>query len=219
MAAAALVLTAGAMAADPGYFSWMKPWGEFHTQARREVESQIAAAFKNEIAPGQLQFWVVYSTAWVGRLASDALLYALLAAWLSSRWVLKISSRRVSPRFLFSFAAWRPPEVCIFGLLAGAMGKLLLPPGLFWTWLAENLLVFFLSLYLLQSFALLLFGLRRRGWPSWAVGVFLFGGVLTALQAVAQAPKVVFLLAAPGVLDVWFHFREKMNRKKEEEIG
>lgn len=218
MAAAALVLTAGAMATDPGYFSWVKPWGEFYAQARKEVENQIAAAFKNEIAPGQLQFWVVYSTAWVGRLASDALVYALLAAWLSSRWVSKISRRRVSRGFLFSFAAWRPPEICIFGFLAGAVGKLLLPPGLFWTWLAENLLVFFLSLYLLQSFALLLFLLKRRAWPSWAVGAFLFGGVLTAAQAVAQTPKVVFLLAAPGILDVWFRFREKTSRKKEEEV-
>lgn len=206
---AGLVLTAGLVAVSRSLGGGEGVLEALRASLEAEVGAHMERLARTGLSEARLALWRAYLSAFPARLAMDCLLYGLAAYHFASA-VLNRLSRRV-PRPI-PFREFVVPEPLVFGFLAGALLKLAAPSEGVAAFLADNLLVFFTSLYLLAGWSLLAFALWKARFPGvlrFLIHLFAF---LTVFQAMFHSAHAVFLLAAPGLLDLWFDFRGIQRR-------
>ncbi len=102
---------------------------------------------------------------------------------------------------------WKPPEKLVWVLIASGIA-ILIPTGRT-EYVAWNVLVITLSIYLLTGLAIVNFFLKRNSLPQ-AVRYLVF--FLVFAQQI-----VTLVVAAAGLFDLWVDFR-KLNKKIEDSV-
>jgi uncharacterized protein YybS (DUF2232 family) len=145
--------------------------------------------------------------AFPGWIASMCLVLGLLSYYLSSIMLSRVTNRVTGP---LAFRQWVIPEPLVFGLLAGGILKLAgqwLNLGPWADIVSNNMLVFFLGLYVLGGMSIVSFFLNKWRLPS----------ILRILSYVVLL-QMFETVCALGVLDVWFDFRKLKNPPPEPAI-
>lgn len=130
--------------------------------------------------------------AWV---ALNCLVMGLLAYYLSSAILLRVTPK-VSKAV--AFREWIVPEPLVFGLIAGAILKLVFRENSLMDIVGNNLLVFFVGLYTLGGLSIISFFFHKWRLPS----------ALRILSYLVLLNLIFETICCFGVLDVWFDFRK-----------
>jgi uncharacterized protein YybS (DUF2232 family) len=144
-------------------------------------------------------YWSV--PAW---LAVRCLIGGLVAYYLVSFVLSRITTRVPRP---ISFKEWVVPEPLIFGLIAAVALKLLAKDNIWVEILGDNLLFFFIGLYILGGFSIVSFFLNKWRFPR-VLRYFSYFGLFFLVSE---------SICALGVLDVWLDFRKIKTPPTEEQ--
>jgi uncharacterized protein YybS (DUF2232 family) len=101
---------------------------------------------------------------------------------------------------------WCSPEYLVWGFIGAGFALFLPATGI--RFVAENLLLVLLAIYMFQGLSILIFFFNKYGMPRWArIGIYIF---------IILQQLFLVLLAAVGLFDQWVDFR-KLHKKIDSE--